>query len=159
MAYTDIEAGVLSVLLACPSPAFTAATARRNDWKVLDAKAAPVVAHVSMGEDSIYGPEVQTRMADAYGEHGAVAARHVVAVTLAVPRRTGQGGDGAALAALLSYTDSLIAYLNTAALSISGVIDALVIRVTTPRELLTVPGERVGTHVAQRIHLELLETI
>lgn len=160
MAYSDIEAGVLAHILAYGDGlVFSAESARRNDWRVLDARGADLSCHVGMGADSRYGNEVATEFVGSYGEYGAEAAVHSVALTLSRKRKTGQGGDGLPVTELLAETDALLAYLRDDASlgGITGVVDSQVTRVTRPVELRPAAME-IGTHVAQRISLQVLES-
>lgn len=160
MAYSDIEAGVLAYVLAYGDGlVFSPESARRNDWRVLDARGADLSCHVGMGADSRYGNEVATEFVGRYGEYGAEAAAHTVALTLCRKRGTGKGGDALPVTDLLAETDALLAYLRTDASlgGLAGVVDSQVVRVTRPVELRPVAME-IGTHVAQRISLQILES-
>lgn len=160
MSYQDIEAAVLAYVLAYNDGlVFSAENCRRNDWKVLDTKGSPLGCHIGMGGDSRYGSEVPTEFAGGYGSHGEEAALHQVALTLAYKRGTGKGGDALPVAELLEATDGLLAYLRAdRSLNDDQVVDSQVTRVTRPVELR--PKEMdIGTHVCQRITLQILESV
>lgn len=160
MSYQDIEAAVLAYVLAyADGLTFTEDNARRNDWRVLDAKGGPLSCHVGMGGDSRYGAEVPTEFAGGYGSHGEETALHQVALTLSYKRGTGKGGDALPVAELLAETDALLVYLRAdRSLGSAQVVDSQVTRVTRPVELRPVAME-IGSHVAQRITLQVLESI
>lgn len=159
MAYPDIETGVLAYVLAYRDGlAFTEQSAQRNNWRVLDAKGGPLSCHIGMGGDSRYGSEVPTEFAGRYGSHGEETALHQVAITLAYKRGTGKGGDALPTNELLTETEGLLAYLRAdRSLGLDVILDSEVTRVTRPFELR--PKEMdIGTHVLQRLTLQILES-
>ena len=160
MSYQDIEAAVLAYVQAyADGLTFTDENCRRNDWRVLDAKGGPLSCHIGMGGDSRYGSEVPTEFAGAYGSHGEETALRQVALTLAYKRGTGKGGDALPVAELLAVTDALLAYLRAdRSLGDSQIADSQVTRVTRPVEFRPQKLE-IGTHVAQRLTLQILESI
>jgi hypothetical protein len=160
MSYQGIEAAVLAYVRGyADGLVFTEDNARRNDWRVLDAKGGPLSCHVGMGGDSRYGPDVPSEFAGEVGAHGEETALHQVAITLAYKRGTGKGGDALPVDELLEETDALLDYLRAdRSLGSSQVIDSQVTRVTRPVEFRPQKLE-IGTHVAQRLTLQILESI
>lgn len=165
MNYSAIEGQIETLLRAYTPATFSATNCQRNDWAVLDAKGTTYSAHISMGLDSRIGADVATDYIGEYGEHGATTALHTIAIVLAAKRSTGRGGDGAIINSLLSLTDSVIAYLASYPTldGFAGIVDTQITSVTRPVQLsMQSQGpnlQPIGTHVAQRIMLRVIESM
>lgn len=108
--YSACEAALLAHIRAYAGGAvFTAANATRGDFRALDAAGADVACVLVQAAPSACGDNLSGR-----GAHGQRQQQHTIAAVLARKRGTGDGGDGAGVAALHDLADDLIAWLDSA---------------------------------------------
>lgn len=127
--YATVEAAALTTLRLYGSGAiFTTANSSRGDYSVLDAPGDSAAVIQQMA-----ATETADRI-DGRGAHGRRQWRHTLAITLFRRLGTGQGGDGAAYAALQTLTAAVAAHLLRYPRlgGASGVKRAQVIKVGAP---------------------------
>jgi hypothetical protein len=149
--YTTAEIAALDLVIA--SGLFTADTARRDDYTVIDV-GADVVCVVEQAGDTVEADRLS-----GYGAQGMRTQQHEIAVILLTRIGDGLGGDGAAIAASKTTAETLSDYLaNYERLNGAAYVQrAQVARISRPepvRRAQTAAG--AATHIQQRITVRVI---